>query len=53
MFPLHLILIQLCREYDIKPGRLIELAKDIPVRELSKPDRDQFLAETDSILTLD
>lgn len=53
MFPLHLILVQLCREYRIKPEKLIELAKGIPVRELSKEDCDKFVVEMDSILALD
>ncbi|KAG8919963.1 hypothetical protein FRC01_001011 [Tulasnella sp. 417] len=53
MFPLHLLLLQLCREFDIKPKRLTELARDVPVRELSKRDRDKFVAEMDCILTPD
>ncbi|KAG8919962.1 hypothetical protein FRC01_001010 [Tulasnella sp. 417] len=53
MCPLHLLLLQLCREFDIKPKRLMELARDVPVRELSKRDRDKFVAEMDCILTPD
>lgn len=53
MFPLHMILFQLSQEFEIEPERLTELARDIPVRELSKRDRDKFVGEMDCILTPD